>query len=148
MKFQPKSAKEIAESGLLPEGEYPFEISGGTDKVSKTGNEMIELVVRIYKPDGSFSIVYDYLLESMAYKLRHAAEACGLLHEYESGILLGENFIGKTGTLKLKIQKDKNGVYADKNTISDYIVLKEGETPAPLPEKKAGDDFKGDEIPW
>lgn len=149
MRFQPKSEKEIAESNLLPEGEYPFEISGGEDKVSKSGNEMIELLVRVYKPDGNFSIVHDYLLESIAYKLRHAAETCGLLEKYEAGELKGQDFIGKTGMLKLKIQKDKAGQYADRNTVADYIV-KDGEK-AELPKAKAGTVgaiLEGDEIPF
>jgi len=152
MKFTPKSEKEIAEEKLLPEGTYPFEISKGEDKVSKSGNEMIELLVRVFKPDGNFLLVSDYLLESMAYKLRHAAEACGLLHEYESGTLLGSNFIGKTGELKLGIQKDKNGTYPDKNVVKDYIVPKEGDSKKQPPktglDKLIDNDDLADQIPF
>lgn len=146
MKFTPKSQKEIDEMKLLPEGEYPFQISGGEDTVSKAGNEMIKLLVRVFKADGNFVLVSDYLMEAMAYKLRHACEACGLLHEYESGVLLGTNFIGKTGHLKLKVKVDKEGKYADQNNIADYIVPKEGEAKKPLPVKQH-DDLE-DQIPF
>lgn len=121
MKFQPKTEKEISEERLLPEGQYGFEVSTAEDKISKAGNEMLEVTLKVFKSDGGFILVTDYLMESIAYKLRHAADACGLLHEYDSGVLVADNFVGKTGELKLKIQKDKNGVYADKNVVADYI---------------------------
>ncbi len=146
MRFTPKTEKEISESNMLPEGEYTFEVSSGADKISKSGNEMIELWVRVYKPDGTFNQVADYLLESIAYKLRHAAEACGLLDKYEAGTILGTDFIGKTGTLKLGIQKDKTGAYPDKNTIKDYILPKEGESRVALPKDK--NDGLEDAIPF
>lgn len=152
MKFEPKTEKELAEMNLLPEGEYGFEISGAEEKISKAGNEMIVLTVRIFKPDGSFQIITDYLMEALAFKLRHAADACGLTHEYETGILAAENFIGKTGMLKLKIQKDKNGEYPDKNTVGDYIVPKDG-APAVKPKgsnaaAETEDDGLEDKIPF
>ena len=154
MKFQPKSDKEIAEERLLPAGEYGFEISGGVEKTSKAGNEMIELTVRVFKEDGNFLLVTDYLMESMMYKLSHAAKACGLESKYNAGSLQGEDFVGKTGKLKLKIQSDKNGQYPDKNVIADYIVPKDGEEAAiPKGSNKAADkkvsgaDLE-DEIPF
>lgn len=149
MKFTPKSDKEISEEKLLPEGTYDFEISAGYDKVSKAGNEMIELLVRVYKPDGGFVLVNDYLMEKVIYKVSHAAKACGLETEYNNGQLHGDDFIGKTGQLKLKIQKDKDGTYPDKNVIQDYIVNEEGKSS--LKEKPAKENFAedlDDEIPF
>lgn len=154
MRFTAKSDKEISEMNLIPEGEYPFEISSGADKISKSGNEMIELWVRVYKPDGKFIQVADYLLESMAYKLRHAAEACDLLAKYEAGVILGSDFVGKTGMLKLGITKDKNGQYPDKNGIKDYIVPKEGDEKVTVPKDaisnsiKPDDDMLADDLPF
>lgn len=145
MRFKPKTEKEIAEEKIIPEGVYGFQISNGEDKTSKAGNEMIELIVRVYKPDGNFILITDYLMEKISYKLRHAAEACGLLHEYESGVLVGDNFVGKTGELKLGI-KEASGDWPAKNVIKDYIVPKDGEKPKALPAKS--DDGFGDEIPF
>jgi hypothetical protein len=114
---------------------------------------MIELTVRVFKPDGSFSLVTDYLLESMAYKLRHAAVACGLEKTYDAGTLKADDFIGKEGMLKLNIQKDKNGQYPDRNSVKDYIVPKEGDSKVVIPKdalSKAldGNDGLEDEIPF
>lgn len=153
MKFTPKSEKELAEERLFPEGEYGFEISGAEDKLSKADNEMIVLTVRVFKEDGKFNLVTDYLMEAMMYKILHACQACGLEDAYNKGQLNSQDFIGKTGTLKIKIQKDKNGVYADKNVIADYVVPKDGQSAAvPKGSNKAaetkGKDELEDEIPF
>ena len=122
MKFAPKTEKEVAEEGLLPKGEYSFEVMSAEDKVSKaSGNEMIALKLHVFDDQGEPRIIFDYLLESMARKLRHAAEACGLLTEYESGGLDALDFVGKTGLVKIGIQQDKTGQYPDKNTVTDYV---------------------------
>ena len=152
MKFTPKSDKEIAEEKLLPEGQYPFEISGGEDTTSKAGNDMIKLTVRVFKDDGTFVLVSDYLMEQMLYKIKHACDACGLTEKYNAGELLGSDFIGRTGELKLKIQEDKTGQYQARNSIADYIVPKEGESPVKPPKDNLdklieGDDLE-DEIPF
>lgn len=124
MKFQPKTEKQIAEESLLPVGTYSFQVVEAKEAVSKGGNDMIVLKNQIYRDDGSPSLmVDDYLVSSIAYKLRHAADACGLIAEYESGELQALDFEGKSGQLKLRIQKDKEGKYPDKNVVGDYIKL-------------------------
>lgn len=147
MKFKPKSDKELAEERLLPEGQYSFEISQAENRISKAGNEMIELLVRVYKPDGSFMLVSDYLMESVLYKVSHASKACGLEDSYNKGELKADDFIGKTGYLKLGIQKDKNGVYPDKNMVRDYIVPKDGDKKPEIPKNNLSSVID-DEIPF
>lgn len=122
MQFTPKTEKEVAEAGLLPKGTYDFEIVEAKDKVSKSNNEMIELKVAIYDENGSARFIFDYLLESVAYKLRHAAYACGLGAHYENGVLSAHDFVGKSGQAEVIIQKDKTGQYSDKNSVRDYVV--------------------------
>lgn len=124
MKFTPKTEKQIQEENLRPAGTYSFEIVKAEDKISSKQNEMIELTLKVFDNDGNSFLVNDYLLESMAFKLRHAADACGLIDRYEMGTLQAIDFDGKTGQVKIKISKDKNGVYADKNTVGDYITEK------------------------
>jgi hypothetical protein len=41
---------------------------------------MIELKVKVFRPDGSTRVISDYLLEQRAEKLRHAAEATLVPH--------------------------------------------------------------------
>lgn len=134
MKFTPKTEEEIALSNLFPEGNYGFEIMNAEDKVSKAGNDMIVLHVKIFNEEGRERTLFDYLLESLDYKLRHAAEVCGLLHRYEQGDLLAHEFVGKTGNLKLKQRKNKERDTME-NVIQDYIVHK--------PEGRDGDGVAG-----
>lgn len=140
MKFAPKTDKEIAEMNLWQPGEYGFEIVEATSKTSKAGNEMIELEIRVFNDEGSSRTVTDYLMEKLAYKLKHAAVACGLQDKYEQGFLDDVDFVGKTGKLKLKVTKDKNGQYPDKNDVADYIVPKNAQDAAP--------SFINDTIPF
>jgi len=128
MKFTPMSAEEIALAALLNPGVYPFEIIAATDEISKAGNEMIKIKLNVFGPDGASVHVYDYLMEKMAYKLRHCAEVCGLLARYEGGELEAVEFIGRTGYVKLDVDQGGNG-YLPKNVVKDYVT--------PEQEKKA-----------
>lgn len=121
MRFTPKTEKEIQEEGLLQPGTYSFEIVAAEEKTSAKGNDMIELKLFVYDDEGRPRTMRDFLTESIAYKLRHAAEVCGLLDDYEAGELTASDFIGKTGQLKIRIEKDKSGQYPDKNGVADYI---------------------------
>jgi hypothetical protein len=121
MRFTPKTEKEIQEEGLLPAGPYSFEIFKAEERQSKAGNDMIYLKVGVFDDDGRIHYVDDYLMESISYKLRHAAEVCGLLDDYEQGQLNAGDFVNKTGQCKVGIEKDKNNQYPDKNRIVDYL---------------------------
>lgn len=142
MKFSPKTENEIKSANLLPAGEYDAEIGTAEDKVSAAGNEMIKLDVTVFDKGGGKHFIYDYLLEAMAFKLRHAAEACGLLEKYEKGLLEADDFIGKSCTVKLKVDISKDVKYPDKNVIADYVV---GEKPK---EPKSVDEVLNDSVPF
>lgn len=132
MKFSPKTEKEIAEEGLLPKGVYSFEITEAKDAVSSKGNDMITLKLKIFDNEGnSRGVITDYLMEAIAYKLRHAAVVCGLGDAYESGELKAFDFENKMGEVKVDIQKDKAGQYPDRNVIRDYVVKDSNHTDAP-----------------
>ncbi len=89
MRFQPKTEEEILAFNLLPDGSYKFMVMGAHNKVSKTGNDMIELKLSI-SYENAHHIIFDYLLEAMLFKLRHFAEATGLLDKYEAGEVMRE----------------------------------------------------------
>lgn len=146
MKFAPKTAAEIDSGDLWPNGTYDFEIASAEEATSKAGNDMIKLRVKIFNDAGQSQTVFDYLMESVAYKLRHACEACGLLGDYEAGELNAEDFEGKSGTCKVNVQKDKSGQYPDKNGITDYLAPKGGAVAKP-PRAKAAANLD-DDIPF
>lgn len=148
MKFTPKTEKEIEEANLWGVGEYDFTITEGTDTQSKAGNDMIVLTVQVYNEQGGYKIITDFLLEAIEYKLRHAAEACGLLEQYETGFLEGLMFKGKSGRCKLGIEKDKTGQYADKNRITDYLVDKSKRSANGGAATQTAQNDLNDEIPF
>jgi hypothetical protein len=147
VKFTPKSDEQIAnESEFTPwrEGIYDFEVTAGEDQVSKAGNEMIKLTLKVYDEEGRSRTVFDYLLESVAYKLKNAASACGVDHLYNGGTLEGSDFEGRTGKLKLGIRPARDG-YQASNTVKDYVVDKPTNRAPPKMATKADLD---DEIPF
>jgi hypothetical protein len=130
MRFAPKSAEELAMESLLPEGIYPFEVLDAIDTLSKAGNEMLKLKLVVFG-DGSTPHVYDYLLEKLAYKLRHFAETTGLLAAYEAGELTAEMCLNKEGYCKLTVERQEG--YEPRNTVKDYVVMKsQAAAPDPL----------------
>lgn len=132
MRTTPKTEKEIAEAGLWKPGTCDFEVLEAEDTFSKTsGADMIKLKVRIFNEDGDSQIVFDYLLDAMPAKLRHAAAAFGLLRQYENGGFEAADCVGKTGRCKVAVQKDKSGQFPDKNGVADYLTPEpKGEAPA------------------
>jgi len=131
MNFTPKTDKQIAADHLWPAGNYRFEILDLAmlgnreietgDTVSKNGDDMILLVVKVFNGDGRGRVLVDYLLGRYPKKLRQAAIACDLLNEYATGSISGAAFIGKTGMLKLTVEKDKTGEYGDRNAVAAYL---------------------------
>jgi hypothetical protein len=156
MNFAPKTEAQIQSENLYPTGEYDFEVVTGEDAVSKTsGAEMIKLNVRVFDSSGNFRLVDDYLLEKMAYKLRHFCGATGLMDKYESGELTGAMCAGRVGRLKLEVQpertdKNTDRTYPPKNAIKDYIVG-DGKTKPNIPPLRTGpsaSDLEEDDIPF
>lgn len=137
MRFTPKSEEECRRPmRVLPKGDYDFEVMFAEERVSSNGNEMIELKLAFYDGNDAerpAATVYDYLLESIDYKLRHAAYVCGVGNKYEVGDLKANDFFGATGRAKLKVEKytDKNGNERDKNTVADYLVNEKSEKHGP-----------------
>ena len=151
MKFQPKTEKELQEALVVEPGIYDFEVVNAIEKQSKSGNDMIELKLKIFVGEGA-RIISDYLLESMAFKLRHFCEAVGLLDKYENGTLSAFDCAGVAGKLELVIQRDKSGSYPDRNSVKDYVVDEDYEPKASTPPLSPGGvapaSFNNDDIPF
>lgn len=121
MRVSPKSEAELV--SCFPAGVYDAEVLKAEDKVSKTsGNDMIELKIKVYGFDDETLVITDYLLDKMPKKLRHFCDAAGLLPLYESGELQASDCQGASVKVRLKVERDPAGAYDDKNTVADYIV--------------------------
>lgn len=150
---KPLSREESKRGDLIPDGIYIYEVMQATDEISKTsGNEMIKLKLKIFMPDGRERTLFDYLMSSMEFKLCHFCEANGLWDKYESGNLEADDCWGKSGELKIYIQKGKNG-YSDQSSVGDYL-LNDEQSAAKLAAAKAKaptskqEDFISDDVPF
>lgn len=141
MRFTPKTEQELQAMSLVEPGQYPFEVVEALDQVAKSGNEMIKLKLKIWDNAGRERVIFDYVLEAMAFKLRHFCDATGLTQKYEAGELTASDCPGKSGKLDLALepgkQKPEGGYYSDKNSVKDYV-KSEGVVAKPVELK---DDF-------
>lgn len=120
VQFTPKTDEELAAEGLLPKGEYDFEVKEAEETTSKAGNDMIKVRLSVMDDEGSPHTVWDYLLESMGYKLKSFADAVGMSNDYSSGNLSASEMEGRAGRVKIDIDPEKNG-YPAKNVVKSYI---------------------------
>lgn len=145
MKVTPISEAEAADAGLWKRGLYDFEVLEAKERVSKNGNDMIEVNLKLYDTEGRSFRLFDYLVssEGMAFKVRHFSSSIGLLAQYEAGELAAHDCTGKAGRCQVGIQKAKDG-YPAKNIVTDYLPQIVGQ---PLIASKAPEDMD-DEIPF
>lgn len=141
MKVTPITAAAATAPGLFKRGPHDFEIMTAVEKQSKAGNDMIELLVKVYDTEGRSRLINDWLVESegMAYKTRHFAEAVGLLSQYEKGELHSADLPGKTGRCQVGIKKEDG--YPDKNRIQDYLTGAATPLIASVPEPELDDEI-------
>lgn len=125
MRFVPKSEEEL--NPLLTPGDYDAEVAKAENAVSKKGNEMIKISLRVFDRGGGTIILTDYLLESMAKKLKHFCDSAGLMDLYERGELDAEACQGASVVVRLKVKHDETGTYPPQNAVDDYV------TPSSLP---------------
>ena len=125
MNFTPKTEQELQELSLLEPGIYQFQVTIASDETSKNGNDMIKLGLTVFDRRGNTHLMYDYLLEAMAFKLRKFCAISGLLQKYNNGQLSAHDCVGKQGAVQLIVQpgqpKSDGGNYPSKNSVKDYV---------------------------
>jgi hypothetical protein len=150
MQFIPKSEEEL--NDLFQPGSYIAEVFKAEEKTSKSGNEMIELQLKVYSKDLSESrLVFDYLVDikSMAYKIKHFCDSCGITKIYESGKLSADNCAGKSCQVALTINEDKDGKYPPRNAVKDYIKKNDTQNTVIVPGFGQGTvESNNDDIPF
>lgn len=151
VRFQPKSDEELQTALLCDPGVYQFQVMDAKSKVSRSGNDMIELNLKYWDSEGRERLVFDYLLESMAFKLKHFCKAVGLLAEYESGVIDHMLLVGKCGNVEIDVQperpKETGGFWPPKNFVKDYLV-NEGNKIEPPKQAVKDESFINDDLPF
>lgn len=130
MRFTPKSDDELVKGTLLEIGDYDFEILDASEEISKkTGAEMLKLKLAIYQNGESVKTIFDYIMDSIAFKLKHFSQAVGIIDKYNNGDINAFDCIGRVGKCKIGIKIDKTGQYGPQNIILDYIPKVEDSQP-------------------
>lgn len=143
MIYIPKTEEQLIKEGLLSEGIYDFEVIDTNDRPSKKGNDMFTLKLCVFAVDGTQQHIFDYIALGNNFgerKLRHAANACGLLGIYNSGKLTDRDFMGTTGRAFLKQQDGTPDFPNPKNVVTDYLPRDEPEGSPVKPAKEIIDD--------
>ncbi len=149
---KPLSREQSKQGDIIQPGIYPFEVVDASDEISQSGKEMIKLKLKVFLEDGRERIIFDYLLEAMEFKMAHFFDSVGLWDKYESGVVTADDCFGRSGELKVYIQKDKKGQHPDKSSVADYM-LTDAQEAAKMERKvtaakQQSDDFKDDELPF
>lgn len=159
MKVTPRSVEELdvmREEALkafkpLEPGIYNFQVINAEAKKSKNGHEMIELQLCVWDRDGKERMLKDWLLDAMAFKMRHFAEGAGLLEKYNLGEVSADDCFNRSGKVDLIIQKGKpkdngDGNYPDRNSVKDYVTS--GIKPGNIQADKIEESFFDDDVPF
>ena len=95
-----------------------LEILKMEEKVSKQGNEMIEVTLCAYGIEGEKISVRDWIVNPTGlWKLKALCECCGIPFD---GKTEPQMFVGKRLMVKLSIQK-QSGDYPERNKVAAYV---------------------------
>ena len=148
--FEPMTEDEIKALNLIDPGVYDFEVIKAEQRTSKSGNPMIELVLKVRDMNDRERQITDYLvnMKSMMFKIKHFADSVGLQDKYAQGTFSERDCVGRSGKVEITIQKGQpnpnGGMYADKSAVKDYIMTDKG---AVKYDASTG-EMKDDDIPF
>lgn len=157
MEFEPKTREQAEEESKFPvwaAGIYDFEVTKAVEKVSKKGNQMIEVTLKVFNDEGKEQLVFDYLMAAFPLKLIDACECMGLSTEYNNGCLQPYQLEGKTGKLRLNIRpkttdKASGKEYPEKNDVHGYVIGEVSTRPSSTEGHPAFEDTPNyDEVPF
>lgn len=140
MKFAPKTEREIAEEGMMPDGTIcDFEVIEAQEAVSKAGNEMIELKLTVWRPNGAQMSMRDWLVSTRQGKVLAFAKAVGMREAYDAGEFRADDLAGKAGKLKVGVDPG-DGNYPPRNKVKTYVMPDANAPVAPARQKVTVDD--------
>jgi len=119
---------------VLAAGTYPATIISAVEKVSKSGNDMIELILET--KGGNH--IYDYLVfvENAAFRVDAFISAIGKAPQKGKEVeLTADELVGVELNIEVEIEP-ANGSYAAKNKVARYIAVGES-----IPKDDDGSDL-------
>lgn len=150
MKFDPSAAEERS-FPILPEGEYEFEVENAEHTISKKGNMMWKLTLRVDPLDGPSVRVFEHIVENNTdgsiRKFSAFVKSIGMVGKIEDSEQM-EDAIGEIGRAKVGIQ-EAEGPYPEKNVIKWFLPPKEEKKEEAAPKKsKKKPVIADDDLPF
>lgn len=150
MKFDPISEEELREKmGTLSPGRGTFQIETAEDKVSKAGNAMLALKLKVWDNTGREGFIFEYITNSAQWKLKGLLEAIGHPEIYDRGEVNPDELVGEGGDLIIAIQKDSEN--RDQAKVKSYVIAKSKPSPAVKPGARITSEppsFQDEDIPF
>jgi len=146
MKYNPLTEQQMQDiKQTLKKGEAFFRINYATEKMSKAGNEMLEISLSVRDLAGNTGDLKDYLLNSdkSVWKIKSLLAAIDKLHLYEGGKITEE--IIKAGHGRCVIETKEDSKYFQ---IKEYLPFSgQNEQQFVKPVKQA-QEIADDDIPF
>ncbi len=103
------NAKQMREDSLIAEGEYQFEVLDAREKRSSSGNDMLNLKLRLFI--NNRHIVYwttIVLTPKMFFMLEHFCKTTGMPEKIDEGRVMAQDCLGKQGKIYIVQRMDKD----------------------------------------
>lgn len=135
MQYNPDAKRP---SFILPPGDYPAQVVNAEEKLSKKGNPMLVVKIKVFNlKNGSETNITDYMVlggeYSADWRVKELVEASGI---EVSGDLNPYELNGRNVKVRLKIKPPK-GDFGESNAVSAY--MKWDDNDGPMPEAKRED---------
>lgn len=104
---------------IWPEGDYPASIADVTEKVSKAGNQMLEVRFDAYNKTDTMTLSDYIVFPKFTWKLKKLAAALGATAAFDAETFDPADYIGKSLTLTLAVNPARGG-YDERNSVAAY----------------------------
>jgi hypothetical protein len=144
MRYTPYTEAQIQSMNVMEGGIYTFQVlevdtkdKFGNPLRDKNGIDMAKLKLLVWDKDNRERTLITYISGdgNFAYKLRHFANAIGMIEEYDNATFDIMRTIGKSGKADIVIKKGtmkqdgSNEMWPDRNDVKDFVVDGNSQSP-------------------
>ena len=134
----------------LEPGAAVFEVKSAAEKVSKSGNPMIVLTMKVHDKANNSGVVTEYLVQHASWKIKQFLVSANREKIFDTGKIDAMDCLGATGSCMLRMEKG-TGEFRDKIKVGKFIAHGE-ETgisiSAPTPQSEPEPPFEDSDLPF